>query len=71
MLLFVLKAFTMGSSDLNITNGFSDMECSELSYSELSLTNGFKYNPEEYGSNFKIIPINDQIIELQTVLRDK
>ncbi|XP_023228723.1 uracil phosphoribosyltransferase homolog isoform X2 [Centruroides sculpturatus] len=26
---------------------------------------------EDYGPNFKVIPINDQIRELQTVIRDK
>lgn len=34
-------------------------------------TVAIKCDPEEFGPNFKVLPSNDQVKELQTILRDK
>lgn len=34
-------------------------------------TAAIKCDPEEFGPNFKVLPSNDQVKELQTILRDK
>ena len=39
--------------------------------SEVTLDNGSNDVVSEYGSNLKILPPNDQIRELQTIIRDR
>lgn len=38
--------------------------------SDLELANNFDYQ-KEFGKNLKILPTNDQVKELQTILRDR
>lgn len=38
---------------------------------DIETLNGIDYNKEDFGKNLKILPGNDQIKELQTILRDK
>lgn len=38
---------------------------------DVEMVNGFDFSYEDFGSNLKILPTNEQIKELQTILRDK
>lgn len=38
---------------------------------DLEMCNGYDFNNEDFGKNLKILPGNEQIKELQTILRDK
>lgn len=38
---------------------------------DIDIFNGIDYINEDFGKNLKILPCNEQIKELQTILRDK